>query len=120
IEVVVRRLPAVAAAAAVDHDPHGAVVDVDLHLDEVVAAADRAQLRTRLVARTRDAVRVEHAVVDRNELALADVGAHADGLRAVAQDLLDLRFREARHVLLARAADAGRDAQLDLVDPTLA
>ena len=61
VEVVVRRLPAVAAAAAVDHDPHRAVVAVDLHLDEVIAAADGAELRQRLVARAADPVRIEHA-----------------------------------------------------------
>src|SRR5574340_1007966 len=45
------RLPAVAARAAVDHDPDLAGVLVDLHLDEVVAAADRAELRDHLAAR---------------------------------------------------------------------
>ena len=65
IEVVIRRLPAVAAAAAMDHHPDRAVVAVDLHLDEVIAAADRAELRQRLVARAADAIGIERRLVDR-------------------------------------------------------
>src|SRR5690606_22036302 len=64
VEVVVRGLPAVAAAAAMDHDPDRAVVRVDLHLHEVIAAADRAELRARLVARPRNALGRERALVD--------------------------------------------------------
>jgi hypothetical protein len=33
-----------------DHDPHRAVVAVNLHLDEVVAAAHGTELRLRFVA----------------------------------------------------------------------
>src|SRR5262245_17188517 len=101
VEVVIRRLPAVTTAAAVDHDPHGAVVDVDLHLDKMIAAADRSQLWRGLVTRARDAIAVEKRIVDGNVLALAEIRTHAKRLGSIAQDLLDLRLAETRHVLRA-------------------
>src|SRR6478752_2144785 len=116
---MIRGLPAVAAAAAVDHYPDRAVVAIDLHLDEVVPAADRAELRLRLVARTRDPVRIEDGFVDRDVLALAKILVDAERSRAVAQDLLDLRLAEARHLPRPMTADTGRDPRLDSSDPTL-
>jgi len=60
-----------------DHDPDRAIVAVDLHLDEVIAAAHGAELRLRLVAGARDAVGVERGVVDGDELPLAELGRDA-------------------------------------------
>ena len=87
---MIRGLPAVAAAAAVDHHPDRPVVGVDLHFDEVIAAADRAELRCGLVASSRDAPGVQPRLVDGDVLALADVGTHADRGGPVAEDVLDL------------------------------
>ena len=50
-------------------------------------------------------------------LALAEVGVDAERSRAVAKDLLDVAFAEARHVPRPMAADTGRDARLDGADP---
>src|SRR5215207_6505047 len=99
----------VAATAAMNHDPDRAVVAIDLHLDEVVAAADRAQLRQRFVARAADAVGVECVVVEWDVLALANIGIDTERSRPIARDFLDVALIEARHVPRAMAADARRD-----------
>ncbi len=117
IEVMIRRLPTIAAAAAMDHHPDRAVVAIDLHLDEVIAAAHRAQLRQRLVARAAYAIGIERCLVDRDELALADLGVYAERAGAVAEDFLDVALAEARHVPRPMAADTGRDARFDGADP---
>ena len=119
VEEVVRRLPAVPAAAAVDHDEHLARVAVALHLDEVVASADAAELRDDARVRPRDLVE-RHAVGHGDVLPLAEVGAHAERLRAEAQDLVRLPARERGHQVRPVAALARGDAPLDLRDPALA
>src|SRR4051812_48793515 len=54
VKIMICGLPSVTTASAVDHDPHRAVVLVDLHLDEVVASADAAKLGPHLVVGLRD------------------------------------------------------------------
>src|SRR5205814_3846230 len=96
------------------------VVAVDLHLDEVIAAADRAELRLRLRARARDPLGVERALVDRDVLALAELGRDAERPRAKAQDLLALGLAAPRHVPRAVAAHPGRDPRLHRGAPAAA
>src|SRR5206468_6599104 len=86
VEEMVRRLPAVAAAAAVDHHEHLAGVAVALHFDEVIPAADAAELAYHARIRALDRREV-NVVGHRDVLALAELLAHVERLGAVAQDL---------------------------------
>src|SRR5712675_2042853 len=99
-----------------DHDPHFAGVAIDLHLDEVVAPAHRAELGDHFLVRTFDAPEI-HVVGYLDVLALAHVGVHADGLCAVAEDLVALRGGDPPGERGALGADAGGDARFDLANP---
>ena len=102
-----------------DHDVDLARVAVDLHLDEVVAAADAAKLRDDAGVSALDLGEVD-AVGHGDVLALAQVGADAEGLGPEAQDLVALAARELRHQVRPVVALAGRDATLDLGHPAAA
>src|SRR5262245_5046803 len=102
-----------------DHHPDFAGVAIDLHLDEVVAAAHRTELRHYLAVGAIDVVELD-VVRYFDDLALAKIRRNADRLGAVAQDFVALLLREARHVAGAMRTHAGRDARFDLGDPALA
>jgi hypothetical protein len=92
----------------VDHDPHRAVVAIDLQLDEVVPAAHRAELRAGLVVGARDRLDVD-VVRDGDERPLAEVGGDAERGGAAAQRLLDELLGGLPHLLGRVGPHAGRD-----------
>jgi hypothetical protein len=99
-----------------DHHPHITGVAIDLHLDEVVAAADGPELRNDFLVRAVDALEIR-VLRDFDVLSLAHIGIYADRLRAVAEDLIGLRDGDSPCQRGALRADTGRDPRFDLANP---
>jgi hypothetical protein len=103
----------------VDHDADLARVAIDLHLDEVVAATDAAELGDHAGVSALDFGEID-VVGHADVLALAQVGADPEGLGPEAQDFVALATRELRHQVRPVMALAGRDATLDFGHPAAA
>ncbi len=119
VEKMVGGLPAIATRAAMDHHPHVTAFAIDLHLDEMVTTADRAQLRRGLGIGAIDRLQIG-VLGNRDVLALAQVGVDADRFGTETQDVVGFAVRKARHLVRTVRADAGRHALFDGCNPTRA
>src|SRR6266550_2303612 len=98
------------------HHPHFAGIAVDLHFQKMVATTDGSELWTGFHVSRGDIIELD-ALGDRDVLPLAYIRFDVDRLRSMAQDLVDLRRRNAGRKRRTARPYAGCDAPLDRLDP---